>query len=647
MRAKSTFQVSNKRKYIRLRSILPIEFRVVPSLREGTSQREPVDKGSLSAGSVDSSWQQGYTCNVGEGGICFETVHLDAAVLLQIGNPGVEVEVSMRIPLHRPPVKARAKIAWFRRLDRKDAPHYMLGFQFTEIAYADCDRLLSQARVLSLSTHLLALTALVLFLGFVIAGFYNYRLRMDNEKLVDSLARAQQEEMRIRGTIGEISREKEMLSARMKQHADGLTGRRQLGNAYEQLVRREARISDRLRLLERQKSDMRQTVVERMHQWLKNHQNPLTGLILSFEGDVGVIQDWAFIYDQALAVNTFLLFDDERDARRILNFFNRKLPPAPLPGKPEAENFQGFPNAYYYDSGDIAEYTVHCGPNIWVGIGVLQYTHKTKDDYYLPVARAIADWLITIQDKDPEGGLKGGPEFSWFATEHNLDAYAFFGMLHDVTREEKYKTAQKKTLSWLKTYAMIPHGKDYQSPPINRGRGDATIATDTFAWSLAAIGPEKLKQLGMDPEEIMNFAEEHCAVTVPFTRPSGVKLEVTGFDFAKYVNMPRGGMISPEWSSQMIVSYQILSRYFSQKERVVQANYYAEKARGYLGELNKLIIASPSVKGQGEGCLPYATLGNADTGHGWNTPSGARTCSVAGTAYMIMAIKEFNPLVLN
>ena len=97
----------------------------------------------------------------------------------------------------------------------------------------------------------------------------------------------------------------------------------------------------------------------------------------------------------------------------------------------------------------------------------------------------------------------------------------------------------------------------------------------------------------------------------------------------------------------MIVSYQILSRYFSQKERLVQANYYAEKARSYLGELNKLIIASPSVKGQGEGCLPYATLENADTGHGWNTPLGTKTCSVAGTAYLIMAIKQFNPLVLN
>ena len=129
----------------------------------------------------------------------------------------------------------------------------MLGLQFTEIAYADCDRMLSQARVLSLSTHLLALTVVVLFLGFVIVGFYNYRLRMDNEKLVDYLARAQQEEIETRETIGAINREKEMLSGQMKKYADGVSGRQQLSNEYEQLVARETRVADRLRLLERQK----------------------------------------------------------------------------------------------------------------------------------------------------------------------------------------------------------------------------------------------------------------------------------------------------------------------------------------------------------------------------------------------------------
>ncbi len=622
MRVGPTDHSIDKRKYIRLKSIFPVEFRIISSPEEKESTQ---------------SWHQGYTCNVSEGGLYLETAHLDEAMLAQANKMQVTLELLISIPLSSQPVHVRAKIVRFHHTQRKGVPHYFLGLQFLEIDCSDCGHMLSQARLWSVSTPTLVSVLVFLSLFFLASGFYNYYLRVNNQKLVDYLAQAQQEEIHTRALITEIDREKEMLSVQMKQYAEGLTERQRLTSVYEELVQRENRIADRLQLLERQKIDMQKTVVEKMNQWLKNHQSPLTGLILSFEGNVGVVKDWAFIYDQALAAYVFLLFDNERSARHILNFFKNTI----------KDNFQGFHNAYYYDSGDVAEYTIHSGPNIWVGISIMQYMHKTKDRYYLPVARAIADWLMTLQDKDPEGGIKGGPQFTWFATEHNLDAYAFFGMMYQMTQEEKYKIAQKKVLSWLKTYAMIPNGRDYQSPPINRGRGDATIATDTFAWSLAAVGPKRLRQLKMNPEEIMNFAEEHCAVTVFFRRPSGVQIEVSGFDFAKYANMPRGGMISPEWTSQMIVSYQILSRYFFQRNRVIQANYYADKAKWYLNELNKLIISSSSVKGQGEGCLPYATLPDADTGHGWTTPLGTTTCSVAGTAYMIMAIKEFNPLVLD
>lgn len=609
-----------KRQYIRLTSVFPVEFRVISP--ENASGVGP--------------WQQGYTCNVSEGGLCLETVYLDAVTVSGLQRSDACLELSMRIPLAQPAIKATARVMWARKVEGAAAAHYLIGLQFVSITHADAERIVSHARWFRISVRSVFLLALVLFLAFLVSSFYGYRIRRVNEGLVERLVQAQQEETRTAQVIEEIDREKKMLSQQMKKYSEGFKEGKELKNEYAELVERENRIADRLALLERRKSGLQKTLLNKMHQWLKNHQNPSTGLILSFEGNVGVVKDWAFIYDQALAANVFLLFDNERDARRILNFFQAKM----------SGDFQGFPNAYYYDSGDISEFTVHCGPNIWVGIAVMQYIQKTKDAYYLPLARAIADWLITVQERDPAGGLKGGPKFSWFATEHNLDAYAFFGMLFEKTKEEKYKTAQKKILSWLKTYAMVPHAADYAAPPVNRGRGDATIATDTFAWSLAALGPQKLNQIGMDPEAIMNFAEENCGAAVSFERPSGVVVEVEGFDFAKVAHMPRGGMVSPEWTSQMIVSYQILSGYFAGRHSSAKAEYYAQKAGMYLDELNKLVISSPSAKGQGEGCLPYATLEDADTGHGWNTPLGTRTCSVAGTAYMIMAMRQFNPLAV-
>jgi len=608
-----------QRQYIRLKSIFPVEFAIIHS---------PQDV-------LDMHWQQGYTCNVSKGGICLETVLTDEDIVCRLQEGKAYLELRIRIPLGSPSLNARAEATWVQTAG--DVPgRYLIGLKFTSISSPDLNRMVRHAQQIKFSSYIAAFASIFLFCILVVSGGYNWRLRLVNEALVNDLVMTQQEEIKMYTAIEENMQEGDVILKQIKQHARDEGKRKKLESTYEELVRRRGRISDHLAVLARKKSGLQETVLEKMHLWLKNHQSPSTGLIASFEGDAGIVKNWAFIYDQALAAHVFLFHGNEKSARQILNFFNTRT----------KGGFQGFHNGYYYDSGEVSEFTIHSGPNIWVGIAALQYIHETGDKYYLPMVRKITDWLIALQERDPAGGLKGGPDVSWFSTEHNLDAYALFNMMYQTTGEEKYRLARKKILSWLRAYALIPHGKDYKSPPVNRGRGDATIATDTYAWALAAIGPKQLKKMRMDPEAIMEFAEEHCAVETQYERPSGVVLNVKGFDFAKHAHMPRGGMISPEWTSQMIVSFRMLSDYFMEREDFYKAKYYEEKAETYLNELNKLIISSPSAKGQGEGCLPYATLENADTGHGWNTPFGTSTCSIAGTAYMMMAIKQWNPLML-
>ena len=610
-----------KRKYIRLNSVFPVSFKI-----SGTCDQKNID-----------DWVQGYTCNVSKGGICLEASHVERWTADYLQGSGQMLELRIRIPLDLPPIKAIAQVVWMKviRAKEEEDNKYQIGVRFTAINKKDLDRMVAQAKWLKFSFKSVAVVAAVLLIAFIGSSFRVYRLRQANQKIVHSLVASQQEENQTNKVLEQIVQEKNIISKQIESMSNNVEGSGALKNQYEELVRKEENINDQLKMISRRIEGIEQSVVKQMYKWLKTHQNPTTGLVSSFEGDVGIVKDWAFIYDQALIVSAFLLFDDIDGAKAVLNFFQGHL----------KDDFQGFNNAYYYDSGDVSEWTVHCGPNIWVGIAIMQYANRTGDFYYLPMARKIADWLITIQDKDPKGGLKGGPEFTWFATEHNLDAYAFFDMLVQVTGEEKYVIARKKVFSWLKEYSLIPNGKDYKAPPINRGRGDSTIATDTYAWSLAAIGPQQLEAIGMDPEQIMDFAEDYCKADVVFKRPSGMEVNVQGFDFSRTANMPRGGLVSPEWTSQMIISFKMLSEYFNEKEDYNKAGYYREKSETYLSELNKLIISSPSAKGLGEGCLPYATLPNADTGHGWLTPHGESTCSVAGTAYGIMAIKRFNPLM--
>ncbi|MBF0385552.1 MAG: PilZ domain-containing protein [Candidatus Omnitrophica bacterium] len=612
----------DKRRYIRLLSVFPVDFRILDSL--GAEQ--------------EIQWQQGYTCNVSAGGLCLETVSVDKAARIAIEKELCTIQLRMHIPLRQKPIEARSKVVWKNIENEGGGSKYYLGLHFTEIADTDAKKLIGRAKWIYYSGRFAFFMVLILVLTLLGSWLYINKLRSENRTVIAALVRLQEEFLTADNMYRETKNQKLSLSKERgtlgKKDKDRIKA---LDNQYDELTRRLNRQADYLDILTRKKEGLQKNVVDKMYVWLKSHQSRTTGLVLSFEGKDTVIKDWAFIYDQALAVGVFLLYDDFKSAREVLNFFNRVY----------KDNFGGFNNAYFYDSGTVSEYTVHCGPNIWVGIAALQYLHKVKDDAYLPLAEKIADWLISIQEGDPAGGLKGGPGVFWFATEHNLDAFAFFKMLYDLTGKEKYKIAKDKARSWLNSFAMVPHDADYKKPPVNRGRGDATIATDTYAWSLAALGPAVLSEMKMDPEKIMAFAEENCAVEVKFKRPSGAEVAVKGFDFSKAANIPRGGVVSPEWTSQMIISYRMLSRYFKEENNGINAEYYSQKAQFYLGELNKLIISSPSPIGRGEGCLPYATAENSDTGHGWNTPDGNNTCSVAGTAYMIMAIKDFNPLVLN
>ena len=396
------------------------------------------------------------------------------------------------------------------------------------------------------------------------------------------------------------------------------------------LQQRESAVTEELLRLDKRKARLEKANLDKMYHWLAIHQNPRTGLVISFEGD-GEIADWAFIYDQSLAIQAYLILSDFERAKKVLTFFAR-----------HADRQDGlFYNAYYAKDSNPAEFTVHCGPNIWLGIAIIQYGEKTKDNLFLKLAEGIARSIIALQDKDKDGGIRGGPAVGWYSTEHNLDAYAFFDMLYKVTKNEQYRSARDKVLNWLNL-----HTYDKMDIPIMRGKGDSTIATDTYAWSIAAIGPEKLEQIGMNPDMIMDFAEKNCAVEVVYRRPEGNVVKVKGFDFAPQRHLARGCVVSAEWTSQMVISFKIMADFYYKKNMIAKARNYELRADNYLSGLGNMIISSPSASGQGDSCLPYATQENADTGHGWMTPKGRATGSVAGTAYALFAYYNYNPLKL-
>ncbi|MCM8796922.1 MAG: hypothetical protein NC923_03485 [Candidatus Omnitrophica bacterium] len=641
--------IPERRKYLRLDTVFPVQFRLLDS----------------DARSFASDWIQGFTNNLGRGGICLCINKLRSDIAEKMRQQQAKLSLAIELPISRKEVNALAKIAWIEE-DRLQPGRYLVGVSYEQIESAQNAMLMRYAWTRKLFAPVIFSCLVILFILVAVNISVNFRLTLENRELVRKLVSVARESRAIKENIREMGQQRQKLEQalaglqayirRVEEEKSRILSKTKQEKAWEvkriqelngrikKLTREKSTLQERLTMLQRQEGlaneellrlDKKKAVLEkanfdRMYQWLKVHQNPRTGLVGSFEGDRN-IAGWAFIYDQSLIAQTYIYFGDFARSRKIFDFFT---------GRAKRQNLFFF-NAYYANDGEPAEYIVHAGPNIWMGIAICQYTNKTKDYSYIVLAEEIGQAVMALQNQDAEAGIRGGPDVKWYSTEHNLDAYAFLGMLYKLTGKKEYSQAAQKVLHWL-----LQHTYDRTDIPIKRGRGDATIATDTYAWSIAAVGPQKLESIGMSPDRIMEFAEENCSVTVDFQRPEGQLIRVKGFDFAPQRHSGRGGVVSCEWTAQMVIAFKIMSQYYAHKGIPAKAKQYAAKADGYLSELASMVISSASASGQGEGCLPYASQEYVDTGHGWITPKGSSTGSVAATAYTLFAYYNYNPLEL-
>ena len=641
------------RAYIRLSTVFPVAFYLSGEQEE-----------------KNTPWLQGFTNNIARGGICLTVNDLwwgfwDKLV------PGRELVLDIALPFRKKGISALVKVVWKKKEQTVYFPRYLLGLEFVKVNKKDSDLLFRYALAKKLVPRFSALLLFCLLgISFLLWQEQTELVRQNNhllheyrqsliqadqykqvlteqEQSIDFYAQRQSgleqdlaglkqrlslEQSRYQDLLTEeqLNREELASAAKIKKEIAALTRKKELLFRENEYLRRKIdlarrkreKISRRLDLARDLKKEYVPEVMHKMEQWLSTRQNLKTGLVLSYEGDDSLSRI-AFTYDQALAAIVFLLTGEKERSCRIFEFY-----------LDQAGKGRDFYNGYY-TNGNVFEYVCHSGPVAWIGLAALNYTRQTGDRQFLPVAEKAADFLVSMTDKD--GGIRGGPECSWYSTEHNLDAYAFFIFFHELTSEAEYAERAEKIRSWIDRFAYTD-----REVPVNRGKGDATIATDTYSWSITALGTESLLELGMDPEKIMDFAVRHCKVKTDFSLNGKINY-LEGFDFCKARNLPRGGVVSGEWTSQMILAFEIMADHFQDKDEA-QKEYYFDQARFYFEELQKMIINSPSPIGKAYPTLPYASQNGAATGHGWRTPAGDPVGSLASTAYFLIAYKGYNPL---
>ncbi len=634
---------SDRRSFIRLEHVFPVEFQFLDVPNAGLSV-----------------WYQGFTQDINEVGLCLTINHLDESAASALEAKKNFLLLHINIPLGSDTVTATGRPVWAKKLKSAPFACYQVGVAYERIAPKDNIRIMRYVRKRKFVKALAVVLAIVLSLGIVVEGYFNRKLRFENERLFVNLSgntRIQKSlmdnssalELRIQELmflLNQSQKKTDVLEKDLIQiKEDGLKHSEELNKSLEEmrvyqdklksdltgLLKQRVQVSGDVQAAAREADLLEGQIADKLYRWLVVHQSNHTGLVMSFEGDNSV-GDLGFTYDQALAAIVFLRNGDVGRARQIFDFFLSA----------QKVDSGAFANAYFVSSGEVAEYAAHAGPNIWLALALCHYSHESHDVItYSPLLQDIVNWLERLKDK--EDGLRGGERLSWYSTEHNLDAYALYQMLYQLTSNAVYQDKAAAILRWLNKNAY----SRLAAPIVKRGKGDATVATDTYAWSIAAIGPRKLAENGMDPDGILDYAIENCAVTIDYKKPDGSVITIKGFDFAKHQNLARGGVVSCEWTAQMIVSLKMMADYHISQGGQKKARYYSQLSQDYISELGQMVMTSLSPVGQGEFCLPYASHELADTGHGWRTPKGKRTGSVAGTAYYYLALKEANPLQLS
>jgi len=171
-----------------------------------------------------------------------------------------------------------------------------------------------------------------------------------------------------------------------------------------------------------------------------------------------------------------------------------------------------------------SQITTDTGGVAWVIIALLSYYKKAGGQQYLQAAETLGEWIENkTYDHRCDGGYKGGfqgeganvQQIEWKSTEHNIDIYVAFTLLHKMTKNSDWKNRAMHAkrfvdAMWNDANSHFWSGTADDGCSIDYDMG---IHVDIQAWAPMALGNYNSALIG---------AESNC-----YTETDGFK----GFDF--------------------------------------------------------------------------------------------------------------------
>ena len=356
-------------------------------------------------------------------------------------------------------------------------------------------------------------------------------------------------------------------------------------------------------------------------------------LLRSYDSENVYLKNAAFSYDNAIAAMAFLASGYKWEAEEILDTFvyavqHDRYAPGRVRNAYVAGDISGIPGwsdaariPVWYDeeTGTWQEHQHHVGCDTgntsYVALALLQYHARYGKEEYLETARMLMDWVLEECQGEGAGfmaGYDGWPEsgsdttypLTYKSIEHNLDAYAAFKRLAELTGEEKYQKAADSAKEFVLSMYDSKLGL-FHTGTLADGKtiSKENTVLDAQVWACLALGEE------FEPYEAALKAVE------------AMKQKEGGYSFCK--SNVNGG-----WWAEGTAFTALMYRLRGEDEKALEALEALRKIQLY------------------DGLFPAATVDHLSTGiylYDGTPWEYGQDQHIAPAAWFAMAVNGFNP----
>ncbi len=210
--------------------------------------------------------------------------------------------------------------------------------------------------------------------------------------------------------------------------------------------------------------------------------------------------NWSWTYDSAMTAAAFVVSGYSSEAEQLLDQL------AAL------QHTDGSIEIAFNVASGTTEPVFRSGTIASMGMAASLYDQHFRTSRYLQMEERAASYLMSLQGSN--GLVRGGPDVTWYSTQHNLLAYSFLVLLGnelaaagDRPTANTYYTAANKISAGIESKLLVHNGS---SAWFIEGLGDNVQSLDTDALGTLYLESHGEKTVA---QEVLTYADSAFALS--------------------------------------------------------------------------------------------------------------------------------------